>query len=201
MNPQWQRQQEQMRRRQMEGAYWQQQQKAKAQKAQAAAWSSAEDMFVQTETEVARLRQELLAGRISEKKFKEYLRELMVQDPEGTWWMMGVKSGEWYRHDGTDWIPAQPPTLARGATSPQAKPKASTPTKAKPRRLLGVVILLVGLGITFAAGMGAGSASYEVLQEIDYTIADPGSLILAGAVWLTGLILTLIVTRKVWRRR
>ena len=109
---QMQRQQEQMRRRQMEGAYWQQQQKAKARKAQADV-QGREDQFAQIEGEVARLRQALVAGRLTEQQVKAQLHELMVQDEHGNWWMVGYETGKWYRHDGTDWVLSDPP-LARG---------------------------------------------------------------------------------------
>jgi hypothetical protein len=65
--------------------------------------------FADVEREVARLRQEQAAGRLSEEEFKGRLRELMVQDAQGTWWMVGYETGEWYRHDGNDWVRADPP--------------------------------------------------------------------------------------------
>jgi hypothetical protein len=68
--------------------------------------------FPEVEREVAKLRQDLAAGRLTEEQFKARLRELMVQDEHGNWWMVGYETGEWYRHDGTDWVRADP-LLAR----------------------------------------------------------------------------------------
>ncbi len=65
--------------------------------------------FAEVEQVVAKLRQDLAAGRLTEEQFKARLRELMVQDEQGNWWMVGYETGEWYRHDGTDWVPDHPP--------------------------------------------------------------------------------------------
>jgi hypothetical protein len=64
--------------------------------------------FAEVEREVAKLRQELAAGRLAEEQFKARLRELMVENTEGNWWMVGYETGEWYRHDGSDWVRADP---------------------------------------------------------------------------------------------
>lgn len=132
---QMQRQQEQMRRRQMEGAYWQQQQKDKARKAQADV-QGREDQFAQVEGEVARLRQALVAGRLTEEQVKAQLHELMVQDEHGNWWMVGYETGEWYRHEGTDWVRADPP----GRNAPKPAP-SSDRTVAKPAPSSGHMLL------------------------------------------------------------
>lgn len=41
--------------------------------------------FDEVEREVAKLRQDLAAGHLTEEQFKARLRELMVQDEEGNW--------------------------------------------------------------------------------------------------------------------
>ena len=68
--------------------------------------------FAEVETEVAKLRQELATGHLTEEQFKARLREMMVEDKEGNWWMVGYETGEWYRHDGTDWVQDDPPGRA-----------------------------------------------------------------------------------------
>jgi uncharacterized membrane protein len=65
--------------------------------------------FAEVEREVAKLRQDLAAGRLTEDECKARMRELMVQDEEGNWWMVGYETGQWHRHDGTEWVPDQPP--------------------------------------------------------------------------------------------
>lgn len=65
--------------------------------------------FDQVERKVARLRQDLAAGRLTEEQFETRLHQLMVQDEQGAWWMVGHETGEWYRHDGGTWVRADPP--------------------------------------------------------------------------------------------
>lgn len=67
--------------------------------------------FSQSETEYRRLRDQLDSGQLSEAEFKARLQDLMVEDEQGRWWMIGYETGQWYVHDGEKWLPAQPPGL------------------------------------------------------------------------------------------
>jgi hypothetical protein len=78
--------------------------------------------FAQVEARVAKLRQDLAAGRLTEEQFKAQLREMMVEDGDGNWWMVGYETGEWYHHDGTDWVRADPP--GRAVPQPTSQPVA-----------------------------------------------------------------------------
>ena len=90
--------------------------------------------FAEVEREVAKLRQELAAGRLTEEQFKARLRELMVLDEHGAWWMVGYETGEWYRHDGTDWVRADPPGRAALEPAPSlTTPPPSVPSPPSPQ--------------------------------------------------------------------
>jgi len=188
------KQQEQMRRQQM-GAAWMEQQKAKARKGQPDVLPQGRewDRFAQVEGEVARLRQEMVAGRLSEEQFKARLRELMVQDGRGNWWMIGYETGKWYLHDGTNWVRADPPGSVALRAAPRSVAQPVAPVKTKPRRFWGIVVFLLGLAITFGAGLGVGSLTAEIENEVL-------PFITAGIVWLGGLIYSIRWARKVWRR-
>jgi hypothetical protein len=82
------------------------------------------------------------------------------------------------QHVSGEWV--QTP-LPLPAASP--KPRPSAPTRPKPRRFWGIVVLLLGLVITFMAGIATD---------------DWGPAII---VWIIGLVLTIVITRRVWRRR
>ena len=69
----------------------------------------ADERFKQVEAEVARLKDQLAAGRLSEEKFNEQLKNLMVEDDNGDWWMVGASTGGWYRFDGQGWVQSTPP--------------------------------------------------------------------------------------------
>jgi hypothetical protein len=106
------------------------------------------------------LRQDLAAGRLTEEQFKARLRELMVEDEEGNWWMVGYETGEWYRHDGTDWVRADPPgrVVPKPVPSPEAQwvsppghvvPRPAPSPEAKQASTLAAASLIASiLGIT-----------------------------------------------------
>jgi len=90
--------------------------------------------FAEVEREVAKLRQQVAAGRLTEEACKARMRELMVEDADGNWWMVGYETREWYRHDGTDWVRADPPgrVVPKPVPSPEAR-WASPPGHVVPR--------------------------------------------------------------------
>lgn len=95
-----------------------------------------DERFAQVEAKAARLREDFGAGRLIEAQLKEKLTELMIQDNQGIWWMVGATSGEWYHHDGSNWIRAQ-----IGIHSTVQKPEA--PIKGTRRLWRAAIITLV----------------------------------------------------------
>ncbi len=65
--------------------------------------------FADVERQVKALRQQVQDGLLTEAQCKARMRELMVEDANGDWWMVGYETGKWYRHDGVDWVQANPP--------------------------------------------------------------------------------------------
>jgi hypothetical protein len=59
-------------------------------------------------------------------------KNLMLQDAQGRWWMLGIDSGRWCVSDGKTWIEAQPPTLPAAPPALPGKPLTATPTAAPP---------------------------------------------------------------------
>jgi hypothetical protein len=210
------RQQEQMRRqqeqkrRQMGAAYWQQRASESSPPPPDPAAGEG-DAFAQVEREAARLRREWEAGRLTEAQFEGKLRGLMIQDEQGTWWMVGRESGGWHRHDGVTWVRADPPRRAAAGVVPQqvgtpTSPGVTMPAPAaepRPQRFLGCLVLLMGLPLTAAIGYGLGVGVTEFLAwEVDtsWEVSNGGGLLCMGAVWLAGLIVTIVLTRRAWRR-
>jgi len=74
-----------------------------------------EDRFKKAEDEYFRLKGQLAAGRITAEQFEVALKDLMIEDTQGRYWMLGADSGQWYVHDGQAWVQAEPP---RGPTTP-----------------------------------------------------------------------------------
>jgi hypothetical protein len=67
-----------------------------------------ERKFKETEAKYRKLKEKHAKGEISTEEVKTELKQLMVQDETGTYWMLGGKSGKWYRHDGAQWQETDP---------------------------------------------------------------------------------------------
>ena len=74
--------------------------------------------FQQAENKFKQLRAQFKAGELIEAEFKALLEALMVQDEEGSWWMIGFETEMWYRNDGEEWVRADPPRTSSKQTKP-----------------------------------------------------------------------------------
>lgn len=90
--------------------------------------------FTGVEAEFGRLKAQFEGGSLSEADFKAQHEELMIQDEEGRWWIIGYKTGEWYVHDGEQWVQQDPPGAAPKAAP--ARPSASDLAAGSPHTLL-----------------------------------------------------------------
>ena len=81
--------------------------------------------LAEIEREYQRLKAQRASGALSEADLKARLQELMVEDEQGRWWMIGYETGQWYVHDGEKWVRAEPPV-------PQEKSPVTTPPVATP---------------------------------------------------------------------
>lgn len=134
--------------------------------------------FKQIEDQYFTLRGKLETSRLTREQFEAALKELMVQDAQGRWWMLGPDSGKWHVHDGQSWVEANPYPSANQTGSVPARPAilpgqqttmgipASPPTPKAKRggcgRTIGcgclalILLLLVGGGggyLAFQTGM------------------------------------------------
>jgi hypothetical protein len=111
-----------------------------------------DDRFKQVEDEYFRLKGLLAAGRVTQEQFDAALKELMIQDAQGRWWMIGADGGKWSVHDGSTWAEADPAAIQL------AKP--IRPSNRMPLIVIGaaVVVLLAFGGIFVAARMGIVNA-------------------------------------------
>jgi uncharacterized RDD family membrane protein YckC len=78
------------------------------------------EQFQRVEDEYFRLKGKYATGRLSEEEFDQALKDLMFQDSQGRYWMVGADTGEWYASDGGAWVKAQPPAAA--TVAPRASP-------------------------------------------------------------------------------
>jgi hypothetical protein len=139
-------QQETLRRQQM-GAWMEQQKHKQAQEGREAAKP---DRFADVEKEAAWLHQERAAGRLEEEQFRARLKDLMLQDENGVWWMVGQQSGEWYRHEGGQWVRASPPMrggLAAVSYAPAAPVTRRNGVRLVQLTLVAGAVLMVVVGL------------------------------------------------------
>ncbi len=67
--------------------------------------------FRDTEAQVRALRQQQKSGLITREQLQTELRQLMVLDDDGVWWMLGVETDTWYKYENNQWIAETPPAL------------------------------------------------------------------------------------------
>lgn len=85
--------------------------------------------FEFTEGEFAALKTRRDAGELSPEDFDKAVKNLVVQDSAGTFWMLGAESGEWQRFDGKSWVRAEPPvSRTMPATLPESRGAPAEPT-------------------------------------------------------------------------
>lgn len=82
-----------------------------------------EKKFRETEAKYKELKEKHAKGEISTEEIKAELKQLMVQDETGTYWMLGGKSGKWYRHDGAQWQETDPYEIIKTMKEVEEAPK------------------------------------------------------------------------------
>ena len=116
--------------------------------------------FSQVEAEFQRLKGQFEAGAITEDEFKAQLEELMIEDEEGKWWIIGYETGQWYYHDGEKWVPGEPlrPPTRPPTRHPPLKDPRTVPPPRKPAPAAVptgyMAVLLYGLSFLFAPVAG-----------------------------------------------
>ena len=85
--------------------------------------------FSQVAAEFQRLKAQYDAGTLSEADFKAQLQDLMIQDEQGRWWMIGAETGQWYVHNGEKWERGEPLTAQRPAVMPSDISDSPRPTE------------------------------------------------------------------------
>lgn len=81
--------------------------------------------FQEAEKTYKDLRSAHSASKVTDADFEAQVNQLKVQDANGRWWQLGVRTGEWYYNDGQKWVKGKPPM-----TATPASPTADQPTPA-----------------------------------------------------------------------
>lgn len=91
------------------------------------------------EDEYFRLRGQYVSRRITKEEFDTALKQLMLQDEGGRYWMIAAETGKWHVYEGGTWVEADP----LGGLQPQTVgPRSRLPIIA----LASVLVVLIALG-------------------------------------------------------
>jgi len=68
--------------------------------------------FAEVDSQYANLKQQWLAGTLTNEAFDEALKRMMIQDEQGRWWAKARDTGQWHYFDNAPqvWVPATPPS-------------------------------------------------------------------------------------------
>lgn len=114
-----------------------------------------DEKFQKAEQEYFNLRSKLETGHITRDQFDTALREQMVQDEQGRYWILGIDSGKWYVHDGNDWVQSEPPREGNPPLSPTA-PQIAPPASAHKSNRLPIIAAVGCLAIICLSILGVG---------------------------------------------
>lgn len=153
--------------------------------------------FAKVEEQVKKLRRDLAARKINEKQFQDKARALMIEDKQGTWWMVGSESGTWYRHDSAGWTQATPPGSTVGSSSsPGTSAGTTLPQKRDP-----AIVRLWNAAFTFVFAVAIfGGVGFGLGEYLDHGESGIPPILCAGAVWFFGLWYSFRAARSQWRR-
>ena len=66
------------------------------------------DKFKEAEAKYLQLKSQLDRGEINAAEMKKQLKETMIIDENGNYWMIGGKSGKWYNYRDSEWKESNP---------------------------------------------------------------------------------------------
>jgi hypothetical protein len=128
-------------------------------------------------------------GKLDEEGYRLALKEIVIQDDAGAYWMLGSESGDWYRHEASGWVQRDPPRASFPAVAPPPIPPAYQPVKdgGASRGRVAVIVLGVLMLITtcvtgvvaisrFARSFEEGDIQAEVLADGLAGMGDVGDL-------------------------
>ena len=86
--------------------------------------------FKELENQYRILKMRMEMGEIGGEDFKQALKKLLLTDEEGQYWMIGGKTGKWYRYDGSKWNSGDPFAAREAQPGQEPAPVLLTPRMA-----------------------------------------------------------------------
>jgi hypothetical protein len=147
--------------------------------------------FARVEAEYERLKAQFETGGLTEDEFKAQLQELMIEDEQGRWWILGYETGQWYVHDGEQWVQQDPPSPEDLRPHPPDVGKSDQPSHdtqdelRKKLRMPSDRLLIASFSvpiITFLLNLAAADGLYGwYCARYDAGCPDPVHLLCAAA--------------------
>jgi pSer/pThr/pTyr-binding forkhead associated (FHA) protein len=145
--------------------------------------------FQKSQEEFENLQIAYQSGKLIEENYQSALAELVVQDDEGDFWMLGVESGEWYWHDGDEWHLRLPPLhlpdeqQSQSSVSPtiqnQEQIEAPLPSRSMSSRWGVVGLWFIGVLIVLVFGIYAVTELISFSRTGFTSQINPNSFIVA----------------------
>jgi hypothetical protein len=152
--------------------------------------------FAEAERRFAVLRAGYQAGELDSAAYEAELQKLIVVDSSGGYWTLGADSGEWYWHDGQQWVRRDPPLAAEAVERPQVRP-APPPAVAPPmpaapltKKELPWKWIAVGCGgLLVVMAVAAGVLAVPRLLPLVSTPVKPTAVVAAPTATRTAMLL------------
>lgn len=129
---------------------------------------------------VGQLKRQLDEGKLSRATVEQRLKELMIQDEAGNWWMIGFQSGKWYQNLKGQWVEAVPPH--RPAPSGEAA-LPGPPFIGADRIWFPTLLTALGWSMGFAWIPGILDTVWFGEEWLVVLVGVIGGLTLAGVLW------------------
>jgi len=125
--------------------------------------------FKETEQKYRDLKEKMGSGEISPEEMKKELKNMMVLDENGSYWMLGGKTGKWYVYNGTDWKESNPFQEPPQPTSVYTETGGETTVDAESEN----ANAFIGSGIGTGLGVEAGN-NIQIDRFGDESMAGDG---------------------------
>ncbi|MBI5030763.1 MAG: tetratricopeptide repeat protein [Chloroflexi bacterium] len=127
-----------------------------------------DNRFQQALDQYLSLKGQLAIGRISHEQFDAALKQLMIQDAQGRYWMIGPETGQWYVLDGQAWVEAQPGESITPLFAPFYPPVASRQAPSAPVlvAVVGIILGLILVGILSAVLLTSNASPLQLGQRV-----------------------------------
>jgi hypothetical protein len=122
--------------------------------------------FQEADQRYVEIKQRHKAGDLTQEEFDKQLKELMVQDEEGRWWVKSRTTGEWHYHDGERWIKDTPPNYESPEAAPQDASAAypsdwgPPPEPFRITSVLPIIVVIVIIAALFIAVLNLLASGY-----------------------------------------